>query len=232
MKNPKGRMDESILVCVYYGPNGERLIKRGCKIASMLNCPLYILTIDALPYDELDAEKSDYIERWKQLAIEHNVEEFMIKDNEKRPAAKVIAEVAREKHITQIIIGQTAKSRWEEITKGSFMNVLLREIPFVDFHVVSVDRSLKTEEGHYEKGCRAYLTKDKEGAYRLSFSHPKDAVFEGIFFKEQGTDFNNGVFKFMNDNKMMQVHITDDDVTEPEVVASCTARIKEEMLKK
>lgn len=224
-------MDESILVCVYYGPNGERLIKRGAKIANMLDCPLYILTIDALPYDELDAEKSDYIERWKQLAEENNVEEFIIMDNEKRPAAKVIGHVAREKHITQIVIGQTAKSRWEEITKGSFMNVLLREIPFVDFHVVSVDRSLKVEEGHYEKGCRAYLTKDKNDAYRLSFSHPKDALFEGIFFKEQGTDFNNGVFKFMNNNKMMQVHITDDNVTEPEVVESCTERIKEEILK-
>ncbi|MBM0066678.1 universal stress protein [Alkalicoccobacillus gibsonii] len=232
MKKIKGRMDESILVCVYYGPNGERLIKRGCKIASMLDCPLYILTIDALPYDELDAEKSDYIDRWKQLAQEHNVEEFMIRDNEKRPAVKVIAEVAREKHITQIIIGQTAKSRWEEITKGSFMNVLLREVPFVDFHVVSVDRALKGEEGHYEKGCRAYLTKDNEGAYRLSFSHPKDALFEGIFFKEQGTDFNNGVFKFMNNNQMMQVHVTDDSVTEPEVVDSCTQKFKEELLNK
>ncbi len=39
MKRTKGRMDESILVCVYYGPNGERLIRRGHKMASMLDCP-------------------------------------------------------------------------------------------------------------------------------------------------------------------------------------------------
>ncbi len=214
-------MDECILVCVYYGPNGERLISRGCKIASMLDCPLYILTVDPLPFDELDAEKSDYIERWKQLADEHDVEEFMIRDNEKRPAARVIAEVAREKHVTQIIVGQTAKSRWEEITKGSFINVLLREIPFVDFHVVSVDRSLKGQEGHFEKGVRAYLTKTSDGRYRILFIHSKDTLHEGIFFKETGTDFNNGVFKFMKNNKMIQVHVTDDYVTEPVVVESC-----------
>ena len=119
MKKLKGRMDESILVCVYYGPNGERLIKRGCKIASMLDCPLYILTIDPKPFDELDAEKSFYINSWKQLAETHNAEEFIVLDNEKRPVSKVIAEVAREKHITQIVLGQTAQSRWEQMTKGS-----------------------------------------------------------------------------------------------------------------
>ncbi len=46
MGKAKGRMDESILVCVYYGPNGERLIRRGHKMASIMNCPIYILTVD------------------------------------------------------------------------------------------------------------------------------------------------------------------------------------------
>jgi K+-sensing histidine kinase KdpD len=136
-------MNESILVCVYYGPNGERLIKRGCKIARMLNCPLYILTVDSKPLDDLDAEKTNYIARWKELAEQHNAQSFIIRDNEKRPISKVVAEVAREKSITQIILGQTAQSRWEQIAKGSIINSLLREIPFVDLHIISVSRFLK-----------------------------------------------------------------------------------------
>lgn len=226
MKKVKGRMDESILVCVYYGPNGERLIQRGCKLASMLDCPLYILTIDPVGFDELDAEKSDYITRWKQLAEEHNAEEFIIKDNEKRPVTKVIAEVAREKHITQIILGQTAQSRWEQIAKGSIVNTLLREIPFIDLHIISVARALKDQEGHFEKGVRAYLIK-AEGEYRLSFNHTIDVDFEGIFFKEIGTDFNNGVFKFMKNKKTLQVHITNDLVTEPEKLTETLSEIKD-----
>ena len=55
MKNVKGRMDERILVCVYYGPNGERLIKRGHKLSQIMNCPLYVMTVDPLPYDDFDA---------------------------------------------------------------------------------------------------------------------------------------------------------------------------------
>ena len=218
MGKVKGRMDESILVCVYYGPNGERLIRRGFKMASIMDCPLYILTIDPLPYDEFNAEKSDYVDRWKELAEELEVEEFILRDNEKRPTAKVIAEVAHQNNITQIIIGQTAQSRWEEITKGSFMNVLLREITFVDFHVVSVDRAIKDEiDGYFEKGVRAFLVEDGDG-FRISFTLSKVAKHEGIFFKEVGTDFNNGIFKFMNNSKMCQIHITDDRVTDPSLI--------------
>lgn len=213
MEKTKGYMDESILVCVYYGPNGERLIQRGCKIASMLDCPLYILTIDPLPFDDLDAEKSDYITRWQEIAKHHGVEEFILKDNEKRPVTKVIAEIAREKQVTQIVLGQTAQSRWEQIAKGSIINSLLREIPFVDLHIISVSRALKDHEGLFEKGVRAYLVKENEN-YRLSFDHTRDAVYEGIFFKEHGTDFNNGVFKFMKNKETLQVSVVEDIVTE------------------
>ena len=211
MKKIKGRMDESILVCVYFGPNGERLIKRGCKIAGMLDCPLYILTIDPKPFDELDAEKSLYISNWKQLAEKHNAEEFIFLDNEKRSVTKVIAEVAREKNITQIVLGQTAQSRWEQMTKGSIINTLLQEIPFVDLHIISVSRSVSDQEGQFEKGVRAYLVNENE-QYRLQFKHTKEAEFEGIFFKDIGTDFNNGLFKFMKNKETLYVHVTEDYV--------------------
>ncbi|GGG13857.1 universal stress protein [Paenibacillus aceti] len=205
--------NESILVCVYYGPNGERLIKRGCKIANMLQAPLYILTIDPKPFDELDAEKIFYIEQWKEFANSHESAQFIIKDNESRPVSKVIAEVARDHNITQIILGQTAHSRWEQITKGSIINSLVRDVPFVDLHIISVARSIRDEEGIYEKGVRAYLIKDGD-QYQLSFNHDKDTVYEGIFFKEVNTDFDNGIFRFMRDAETLQVLVTDGTVTE------------------
>ncbi|HEX6594674.1 MAG TPA: universal stress protein [Bacillota bacterium] len=215
MKKIKGRMDESILVCVYYGPNGERLIKRGHKLASLLDCPLYVLTVDPLPYDEFDADKSRYVDRWKQLANQCDVDEFMLIDNEKRPTAKVIAEVAHQLNITQIIIGQTPQNRWEEITKGSFANALLRELSFVDIHIVSIDRTLRGEEdGAYERGVRAFLKKEND-EYYLSFTRSKDSYYEGIFYKEIGTDFNNGIFKFASNGKTSEVRIIDDQVTKP-----------------
>lgn len=215
MKKVKGRMDESILVCTFYGPNGERLIRRGHKLATILDCPLFVLTVDPRPYDKFDAEKSMYVDRWRELADELDVEDFMLIDNEKRPAAKVIAEVAYNLNITQIIIGQTPQNRWEEITKGSFSNALLREITFIDVHIVSVDRRIKSpDDTTFEKGVLGYLRK-YENEYRLSFTSSHDNHYEGIFYKEIGTDFNNGIFKFVIDGKNYQVHIQDDKVIDP-----------------
>jgi two-component system, OmpR family, sensor histidine kinase KdpD len=214
MKKIKGRMDESILVCVYYGPNGERLIRRGHKLAKIMDCPLYVLTVDQKPYDEFDAEKSGYIDNWEELCDELDVDEFIVRDNEKRTLVKAIKEVAHSHNITQIIIGQSPQNRWEEITKGSFVNVLLRELTFIDLHIVSIDRTLKSEEDTmFEKGVRAFLEKDGE-TYRLRFTRSKNNLYEGIFYKEIGTDFNNGIFKFVNNlGKTCQVHITEDICT-------------------
>lgn len=219
--------NESILVCVYYGPNGERLIKRGCKIANLMQAPLYILTIDPKPFDELDAEKLFYIEQWKEYANTHATAQFIMKDNESRPVSKVIAEVARDHNITQIILGQTAHSRWEQITKGSIINALVREIPFVDLHIISVARYIRDEEGIYEKGIRAYLIKEGDH-YNLSFNHHKDTVYEGIFFKEADTDFNNGIFRFMKDAETLQVQVTEGIVTELKNVDLQTAMNRED----
>ena len=219
MKRLKSRMDESILVCVYYGVNGERLIRRGHKMATMLNCPLYILSVDPKPLDAFDAEKSRYIEKWKSLCEELDVEKFILLDNEKRPIQKVISDVAKNNNITQIIVGQSAQSRWEEITKGSFLNVLLKEVPFVDFHIVAVKPP--TDQGQYnmyEKGVRAYLIMDDDERFKVAFTCPKFVSLEGIFFKEIGTDFDNGIFKFTFADKMHEIHIIEGVVKDPHLI--------------
>jgi len=211
MSTMKKRLDERILVCVYYGPHGERLILRGCKLAKMLDCPLYILTVDPQPFDEMDAQKSNYISKWKRLAEKNDVDEFILLDNEHRPVHTVIAEVARQKGITQIIIGQTAHSRWEQIARESIVNLLLKEIPLVDLHIISVARYRKDADNNYDKGIRAYLVKEGEN-YRLTFKYSKDVVYDGIFFKTVGTDFNNWIFKFNNGKETIQVEVIDDIV--------------------
>lgn len=210
----KSHMDERILVCVYYGPNGERLIRRGYELSQLSNSPFYVLTVDQLSSDEFDAEKASYIEQWRELSDELGAKKFILKDSETRPIVKVIKEVAYKHNITQVIIGEKPQNRWEEITKGSFVNALLRELVFVDVHVVSVDRALKTsDEALYEKGIRGFLKKDEAG-FVLSFTKSKNNLFEGVFYKEIGTDFNNGIFKFVCGGKSHQVRVTEDHVVD------------------
>src|SRR5699024_3470137 len=116
-KKVKSQMDERILVCVYYGPNGERLIRLGYELSRLTNCPFYVLTVDRLAEDEFDEEKASYIDEWRKLERELGAAKFNIKDKETRPIDKAIKEVAYRYNITQVIIGEKPQNRWEEITK-------------------------------------------------------------------------------------------------------------------
>ncbi len=139
------------------------LIRRGHKLATLLDCPLYVLTVDSKPLDAFDAEKSGYIEQWKQLSRRTRSRRIHYSKIMKNVQFKKSLQKLRcDYKITQIIVGQSAQSRWEEITKGSFLNVLLKEVPFVDFHIVSVKRPTEDELiDIYEKGVRAYLIREK-----------------------------------------------------------------------
>src|SRR5699024_4151366 len=176
--------------------------------------PLYILTVDRLPFDEFDAVESTYVEEWQELGEELGAEKFIIKDNEARPIVKVIKEVAYKHNITQVIIGETSQNRWEEITKGSFINILLKELLFIDIHIVSVNRALESgDDAIYEKGIRGYLKKVDEN-YVLNFTKSKSNYLEGVFYKEIGTDFDNGYFKYVCGGKSHEVEIHDGKVLE------------------
>jgi two-component system sensor histidine kinase KdpD len=50
--------------------------------------------------------------------------------------AKKLVEIARERQVTQIVLGQPARSRWEEILRGSITNRLLRLSTDIDIHLV------------------------------------------------------------------------------------------------
>lgn len=211
--------NESILVCVYYGPNGERLISRGAAMASVFDAPLYILSIDRDPIDDLDVTQAAYINKWRELASDLEADEFIFKDNEERPVYQVIADIARQKRVTQIVIGHSPQNKWEQLTKETLVDALVKEIPFVDIHIVSVNRHLRDANCNYENGIRAYLAKEDDH-YRLFFNHTKDVAYEGIFFKEIGTDFNNGILKIIKDGAPLQVRVTDDivdDLTNVEI---------------
>jgi two-component system, OmpR family, sensor histidine kinase KdpD len=50
--------------------------------------------------------------------------------------AKTLVEVAHERQITQLVLGQPARSHWEELLRGSIINRLLRLSTDIDIHLV------------------------------------------------------------------------------------------------
>ncbi|MBH0164835.1 universal stress protein [Fictibacillus sp. 7GRE50] len=131
---------EKILVCVQYGPSAEKLIRRGWRIANRLNAELYVLNVLIDHRGNISQEQRKRIRGWKKLAVEFNAK-FILERSRKRKIPQVITDVAKEHHITQIILGQSARTRWEEITKGSIVNSIMRNSKNIDIHIVSEEQS-------------------------------------------------------------------------------------------
>ncbi|HLZ57970.1 MAG TPA: universal stress protein [Ktedonosporobacter sp.] len=62
-----------------------------------------------------------------------------------RDVAWTLAEVADQRHVTQIVLGPPSRTGWEEFLYGSTINRLLRLKPDADIHLVSPNREKKRE---------------------------------------------------------------------------------------
>ncbi|WRP05693.1 KdpD-like non-kinase potassium sensor [Rossellomorea aquimaris] len=132
-------VNEKILVCIHYGPTAEKLIRRGWRMAHRLKAELYILNITAERLSHADHVREQKIKEWKMLAEQFNATLIFEEQQNRKPAA-VIIEVAKKYNVTQILLGQSARTRWEEIRKGSIVNMIMRETTNIDIHIVADGR--------------------------------------------------------------------------------------------
>jgi len=63
-----------------------------------------------------------------------------------RDIARKLVEIAQERQVTQLVLGQPARSHWEELIRGSIINRLLRLSAGVDIHLVPRSQD-EQEEG-------------------------------------------------------------------------------------
>ena len=80
--------------------------------------------------------KKQTIEEWKSLTNQFDAS-FVLEEAKGRKPADVIIEVARRLQVTQILLGQSARTRWEEIRKGSIVNEIMRQTKYIDIHIVA-----------------------------------------------------------------------------------------------
>lgn len=131
---------ERLMVAVTGAPGTDVLMRRAARMAARLKGPLdvvHVTATDATPADtgtdKLSKLTEDLGARWHD-----------IKDDDPAPA---IAEFARRNQITQIIIGSSRRSRWQQITGGgsNVMKVLREAGPLgIDVHVIALDKPAKT----------------------------------------------------------------------------------------
>jgi two-component system, OmpR family, sensor histidine kinase KdpD len=62
--------------------------------------------------------------------------EFEILEAEDDPAESLLSFAYRQ-HVTQIGVGESLRSRWQEVLRGSFVNRLISKASSIDVHVIA-----------------------------------------------------------------------------------------------
>lgn len=127
---------ERVLVCVSTYPNSVQLLRRGARLANYMNAPLYTLFV-ADPERFLTKEESLHIHTCEKLCKEFEGTFLRVTNSN---IANAIAQVAERHRITQIVIGESQRSRWQMLLKGSLTQKLVRLLKNIDLHIIASEK--------------------------------------------------------------------------------------------
>jgi two-component system, OmpR family, sensor histidine kinase KdpD len=131
---------ERVMVCMSSNPEAARVIRTGSRIAGRLGAHWYAVYVETpreLP-DRIRREDREALGR--NIALAERLGATVVRVKAGRPADGLIAFAKRE-GITHVIFGQSARSRWEILLKGSTLNRFLEEVSDATVQVVPVAKA-------------------------------------------------------------------------------------------
>jgi len=126
---------ERVMVCMSSNADAPRVLRIGARIAGRLGARWYAV------YVETPRESPGQIKARDQAALRENIalaEELgatVVRVRADRPADGLVAFAKRE-GITHVVFGQSARTRWEILLKGSTLNRFLEEVRDATIQVV------------------------------------------------------------------------------------------------
>ena len=121
---------ERILVCLSPSQESLRLLRRGWRVAQRLHAPIVAAYVATHPPSE---EEKKILHADFALAERLGIPVVTLHGH----VASELIHYARENEISQIVIGHSSRSRWQELLRGSIVNRLIRELRTVDILIVT-----------------------------------------------------------------------------------------------
>ena len=131
------------MVCMSSNPLAPRVIRTGARIAGRLGARWYAV------YVETPREKPDRIRTRDAEALQQNIRlaeslgATVVRVKADRPSDGLIAFAQRE-GVTHVIFGQSARSRWEMLLRGSTLDQFLGAVPDAAVQVVPMGDTRQT----------------------------------------------------------------------------------------
>jgi two-component system sensor histidine kinase KdpD len=129
---------ERVMVCMSSNALAPRVIRTGARIAGRLGSKWYAVFV------ETPRERPDRINPRDSESLQQNIRlaeslgATVVRVRADRPAEGLIAFAQRE-GVTHVIFGQSARSRWEVLMRGSTLNRFLSAVPDAAVQVVPLN---------------------------------------------------------------------------------------------
>ncbi len=131
-------MPEKVMVCLSTRPGTERLLRVGARIAGRLATNWYAVYVT--PPDDKghgDPEAHQRLEEYMRMARDLGAKVVNLTD---RNVSDALIRFAQQENISHVVFGQSVRSRWDILLRGSVLNRFLSEVRDVTVQVVPMHK--------------------------------------------------------------------------------------------
>jgi two-component system sensor histidine kinase KdpD len=137
-------MPEKVMICLSSRQGTERLLRTGARVAGRLDSEWYAVYVQT-PAQEpgrMDPEAYQRLQGYVRMAEELGAKIVMLKDTK---VADALIEFAQREGISHVVFGQSARTRWDVLLRGSVINRFLSEVRDATVQVVPMGRKREND---------------------------------------------------------------------------------------
>jgi len=135
-------MPEKVMVCLSSRPGTERLLRVGARVAGRLATNWYAVFVSR-PEDDKghgDPEAFQRLQEHQRMAKDLGAQVVTLHD---KNVADALIRFAQQEGISHVVFGQSVRSRWDILLRGSVLNRFLAEVRDVTVQVVPMQKPVR-----------------------------------------------------------------------------------------
>jgi two-component system sensor histidine kinase KdpD len=133
---------EKVMVCLSTRPGTERLLRVGARIAGRLATNWYAVYVTRPDDDKGHGDPEAYhrLEEYQRMARDLGAKVVSLTG---RNVSDALIRFAQQENISHVVFGQSVRSRWDILLRGSVLNRFLNEVRDVTVQVVPMQKPLR-----------------------------------------------------------------------------------------
>jgi len=131
---------EKVMACIASRGSAKKLLRVGARVAARFVGEWYAVYVETPSEEPGRIKPEDHAHLMENIRFAEQLGAKVVKLSGRRIADALI-EFARREGITHVIFGQSARSRWDILLRGSVINRFLREVRDATVQVVPMDKT-------------------------------------------------------------------------------------------